>query len=153
MLVNRVTLALFAPRALFSFASPLNSFTIQVTVQDSSFSLKSNDICADEALAVPLELNDPELLKAKDPEIKLDAATFVGIEKGETHWLLGILICISSVSLLSRSPSNIVDTNVRPFYLILGMVIALFPVFVCRLADVLDAIRSQLDMGLESGAS
>ena len=90
MLVKRVTLALFSTRALFSFASPLNSFTVQVTVQDSSFSLKSNDICADEALAVPLEFNGPEHLKAKDPVIKLDAATFVGIEKGETHRLLGI---------------------------------------------------------------
>ena len=90
MLVKHVTLALFATRALFSSASPLNSFTIQVTVQDSSFSLKSNDTCTDEALAASLELSDPEPLKAKDPVIKLDAATFVGIEKGETHQFLGI---------------------------------------------------------------
>jgi hypothetical protein len=82
MLVKHATLALFATRALFSLASPMSSFTVQVTVQDSSFTLKSDDTCVDEALAVTPEL--------KDPEIILDAATFVGIEKGKTHQFLGI---------------------------------------------------------------
>jgi hypothetical protein len=82
MLVKRATLALIATRALFSLASPMSSFTVQVTVQDSSFTLKSDDTCVDEASAAPLEL--------KDPEIILDAATFVGIEKGKTHQFLGI---------------------------------------------------------------
>ena len=92
MLVKRATLALFATRALFSLASPASSFTVQVTVQDSSFSLKSDDTYDDEALAVPFELNAPEplQLKDKDPEVKLDAATFVGITKGKTDQFLGI---------------------------------------------------------------
>jgi hypothetical protein len=90
MLVKRATLALFATRALFSLASPANSFTVQVTVQDSSFSLKSDDTSGDEALAAPFELKGPEPLELKDPEISLDAATFVGIKEGETHQFLGI---------------------------------------------------------------
>jgi hypothetical protein len=90
MLFKRAALALFATRALFSLATPLNSFTVQVTVQDSSFSLKSDDTCSDEALAASLELKVPEPLEVKDPEIILDAATFVGIENGETHQFLGI---------------------------------------------------------------
>ena len=82
MLVKRVTLALFATRALFSLASPLNSFTIQVTVQDSSLALKSNDTCGHEG---SIAASEP-----KDPEVKLDAGTFIGIEKGKTHQFLGI---------------------------------------------------------------
>lgn len=82
MLVKRATLALFASRALFSLASPVNSFTIQVTLQDSGLALKSDDTCSDNALAAP---SGP-----KDPEVKLDAGTFIGTEKGKTHQFLGI---------------------------------------------------------------
>ncbi|KAH8981886.1 carotenoid ester lipase precursor [Lactarius akahatsu] len=82
MLTKRATLALFATRALFSLASPVNSFTIQVTVQDSGLALKSDDTCGDNALTAP---RGPE-----DPEVKLDAGTFIGTEKGNTHQFLGI---------------------------------------------------------------
>ena len=90
MLVKRAALALFATRALFSLASPLNSLTVQVTVQDSSLSLTSDDTCSDEVLAASLEFKDPGLLEIEIPEIILDAATFVGIKNGNTHQFLGI---------------------------------------------------------------
>ncbi|KAH9051980.1 carotenoid ester lipase precursor [Lactarius vividus] len=70
MLVKRATLALFASRALFSLASY------------SGLALKSDDTCSDNALAAP---SGP-----KDPEVKLDAGTFIGTEKGKTHQFLGI---------------------------------------------------------------
>ncbi|KAI9437418.1 carotenoid ester lipase precursor [Lactarius psammicola] len=81
MLVKRATLALFATRALFSLASPLNSFTIQVNLQDSSLTLNLDET-RDNALAAPP--------KPQDPEVNLDDGTFIGIEKGKTHQFLGI---------------------------------------------------------------
>ena len=82
MLLKRATLALFATRALLSLASPVNSFTIQVTVQDSGLTLKSDDTCSLEATTVAPE--------PKDPEVKLDDGTFIGINQGNTHQFLGI---------------------------------------------------------------
>lgn len=82
MLLKRATLALFATRALFSLASPVNSLTIQVTLQDSSLTLESNETCGHGVSAA-----DPE---PADPEVKLDKGTFIGTIKGKTHQFLGI---------------------------------------------------------------
>ncbi|KAI9430679.1 Alpha/Beta hydrolase protein [Lactarius indigo] len=82
MLVKRATLALFATRTLFSLASPLNSFTVQVTVQDSSLTVNFDDTRGHSALGAPS--------LPKDPEVKLGSGNFIGIEKGKTHQFLGI---------------------------------------------------------------
>ncbi len=82
MLLKRATLALFATRALFPLASPVNSFTLQVTLQDSSIPLKSDDTC-DSQVPAPSS-------KSQDPQVNVDAATFFGIARGETHQFLGI---------------------------------------------------------------
>ena len=82
MLVKRTTLVLFATRALFSLASPLNSFTVQVTVQDSSLSLESDGTCGRQEPAP-----SP---KSQEPQVNVDDATFFGVVKGQTHQFLGI---------------------------------------------------------------
>lgn len=82
MLLKRATLALFATRALFSFASPANSVTIQVTIQDSSLALESNETCGHDVSVANLE--------PQDPEIRLDKGRFIGTAKGKTHQFLGI---------------------------------------------------------------
>jgi hypothetical protein len=82
MLLKRASLALFVTRALFSLASPVNSFTLQVTLQDSSLPLKSDDTCGSQEPAPSS--------KSQDPQVNVDAATFFGIAKGETHQFLGI---------------------------------------------------------------
>jgi hypothetical protein len=82
MLVKRTFLALLATRALFSLATPMNSLTVQVTVQDSSLSLESDDTCGIKEPAVAPE--------SQDPQVNLDDATLFGIVKGKTHQFLGI---------------------------------------------------------------
>ena len=82
MIVQRTVLALFAIRALFSLASPTNSFTVQVTVQDSSLSLESDHTCDNTEPAVAP--------KSQDPQVNVDDATFFGTVKGKTHQFLGI---------------------------------------------------------------
>ncbi len=83
MLVKRASLALLATRALFSLASPLDT-SIQFTIQEptSNLSLKPDDTCNDKALIASAE--------PKDPHVKLDEGTFIGIDANQTHQFLGI---------------------------------------------------------------
>ncbi|KAI9437416.1 Alpha/Beta hydrolase protein [Lactarius psammicola] len=75
---TRLALAVFVTRAIFSLASPVNSFA----VQDPSFYVKSDHTCDNkEPAASP---------KSQDPQVNVDDATFFGIAKGETHQFLGI---------------------------------------------------------------
>ena len=85
MLVIRTVLALFATRALFSLASPLNTLTVQVSLEDSSFSLESDRTCGHKEPDVA-----PKSQAPLDPQVNVDDATFFGIEKGKTHQFLGI---------------------------------------------------------------
>ncbi|KAH9051979.1 carotenoid ester lipase precursor [Lactarius vividus] len=78
MISSPLVLALFVTRALFSLASPVNSFARQ----DPSFYVQSDHTRGGkEQAASP---------KSQDPQINLDDATLFGIIKGETHQFLGI---------------------------------------------------------------
>lgn len=74
--------ALFAACVIFSLALLVNSFTMQVTLQDSSHALNPDDTCGIQEPAPPHE--------SQYPQVNVDAATFFGIAKGETHQFLGI---------------------------------------------------------------
>lgn len=79
MLLKHAALVLSAAQALLALASPANCFT----VQDSSPYPASNHSHCGEGC-------DPQLTTSAAPEVHLDDAVFVGIEKGVTHQYLGI---------------------------------------------------------------